>query len=684
LVVGENIGYSREKNLGIDANTAFGGPLSSAINLDPLTPVIETDPEKLKENPYTRSDLMRNEKGYPYGISDWVAQEMSNPLAWIQTRKGNYNWSDNVVGNVYAEAEPIKGLKLRSTLGAKVAYWGTESFTPESYLNSNSITLRNSRHRSFHNRFNWNVENTISYDKTIDRHHFTILVGQGAYLDGHTREANVTYFNLPVDNFDDASMNYNIPAEDRTAGAGEGADHTVTSLFSRLTYDFGEKYLFTAIIRRDGSSRFGKNNKYGFFPSASMGWVISQENFWQTNNMVNFLKLRGGYGVVGNDGIGDFTYLATIGSGRNYAFGTSGSYISGFSPNAPANPDLKWEQTAQVNVGLEATLFNDISITFDWYRKLTSELLLNPRIPAYVGAIGNPSANVGSMENTGIELELGYTKMIREWKLSFTGNMATLKNTVTDLGDDEFIPGGSTFHTMNGNITRTAVGQSYNSWFGYERLGIFQTMEDVLKHTTLVEGEEKVIQPNAKPGDVIWADRNQDGKIDENDRTFLGSPYPSVTFGLTATAEYKGFDVMIFAQGMAGNLIFQGLRRLDVPNANYQRKVLGRWTGPGTSNDMPRLVEGDPNRNFSNPSSLYLEKGDYVRFKTVQIGYTLPSSLVSQIGLEKARIYITGENVLTFTKYTGYDPEIGGNVMGIDNGIYPQARSFMLGVNVGF
>src|SRR5690606_22494091 len=263
------------------------------------------------------------------------AQEMSNPLAWIQTRKGNYNWSDNVVGNVYAEAEPIKGLKLRSTLGAKVAYWGTESFTPESYLNSNSITLRNSRHRSFHNRFNWNVENTISYDKTIDRHHFTILVGQGAYLDGHTREANVTYFNLPVDNFDDASMNYNIPAEDRTAGAGEGADHTVTSLFSRLTYDFGEKYLFTAIIRRDGSSRFGKNNKYGFFPSASMGWVISQENFWQTNNMVNFLKLRGGYGVVGNDGIGDFTYLATIGSGRNYAFGTSGSYISGFSPNAP-------------------------------------------------------------------------------------------------------------------------------------------------------------------------------------------------------------------------------------------------------------------------------------------------------------------------------------------------------------
>lgn len=684
LVIGENIGYSREKNLGIDANSAFGGPLSSAINLDPLTPVVETDLEKLKDIPYVRTDLMRNAKGYPYGISDWVAQEMTNPMAWIQTRMGNYDWSDNVVGNVYAEIEPVKGLKVRSTLGTKFAYWGRETFTPVSYLNSNSIVLENSRHRAFNNRFNWNIENTVSYTKTLDRHNFTILLGQGAYLDGHTREANVTYFNLPVDNFDDASMNYSIPADDISAGAGEGADHTITSLFTRLNYDFGEKYLFTGVLRRDGSSRFGKNYKYGFFPSASMGWVISQEDFWQNNNKVNFLKLRGGYGVVGNDGIGDFTYLATIGSGRNYAFGTDGSYVSGFSPNAPANPDLRWEQTAQVNIGLETTLFNDLSVTLDWYRKLTSDLLLNPRIPAYVGAIGNPSANVGSMENTGLEVELSYTKTIRDLTLTFNGNLATVKNTVTDLGEDEFIPGGSTFHTMNGNITRTAVGQSFNSWFGFEKIGIFQTPEDVVDHTTTIEGEAVVVQPLAKPGDVIWNDRNKDGKIDENDRTFLGSPYPSVTFGLTVGAEYKGFDMMVFAQGMAGNLIFQGLRRLDVPNANYQRKALGRWTGPNTTNDLPRLVEGDPNKNFSNPSSLYLEKGDYLRFKTVQIGYTLPASLISQIGLEKARIFITGENVLTFTKYTGYDPEIGGNVLGIDNGIYPQARSFMVGVNIGF
>lgn len=681
LTVGQNLGYSREKNLGIDANSPFGGPLSSAINLDPVTPLIETNIHRLARTPYTRADIMKSPSGYPYGISQHVAQEMSNPLAWIETRRGNYSWADNVVGNVFAEAEPVKGLRMRSTLGTKVAYWGNESYTPVSYLNSNTIVAQNNMHRSFNNRFDWNLENTISYTKSIEKHNITALLGQGAYMDSRSRQINVTYYNLPVSSYRDASMNYDVPQDDRVAGGGEGPDHTISSLFTRINYNYAEKYLLTAVVRRDGSSRFGGNNKYGFFPSASVGWVMSQENFWPSNNLVNFMKLRGSYGVVGNDNIGNFSYLSTIGGGRNYAFGTEGGYLIGFSPNAPANPNLRWEQTAQTNIGFEATLFENVSLTVDWYKKVTTDLLMNPRIPAYMGAISNPAANVGSMENTGIEVELGYRKRIGEVNLDFNGNFSTLKNTITDLGDVDFLPGGSTFHTMRGPITRTAVGQSYNSWFGYERLGIFQTMEDVASH---VNSAGEMLQPDARPGDIIWADRNGDGIINEDDRTFLGSPYPSMTFGLTISAEYKGFDLVVFGQGVSGNMIFQGLRRLDVPNANYQRKILDRWTGPGTSNDMPRLVEGDPNHNFSNPSDLYLERGDYFRLKTVQLGYTLPKAAIKRAGLERARVYIMSENLLTFTRYTGFDPEIGGNVMGIDNGIYPQARSFMMGVNVGF
>lgn len=680
LTVGENIGYAHNKSIGLgNTNSEFGGPLSSAINLDPITPVVVTDPAVAAGSPYADNPVFRDAMGRPYGISSAVGQEMSNPLAYMKTRDGNYGWGDNIVGNVFAEAKPIEGLVLRSTVGFKLAYWGDKSFTPIYYL---AATQKNDVTRYFNSvnrRFDWNVENTISYSTTIEDHNFTILLGQGAYQDNFSNGINVTKSGLPVDSFDDASMNYNIPSDDRDGNGYENAPHNVSSLFARLNYDFDEKYLLTAVVRRDGSSRFGSNNKYGFFPSGSVGWVVSREGFWPSNNVVNFLKVRGGYGVVGNDNINDFMYLATISGGRDYTIGTGNVSSPGYSPNAPSNPDLRWEETSQLNIGFEATILRDLTLTVDWYKKETTGILRRDPMPWHGGYINDPFANIGDMENKGVELELGYNKRIGDLEFSLTGNVSYLENKVTNLGDVEYY-NTSSFQNM-GNMARMAVGKPIDSFFGYSRLGVFQTQEDIQNHQN---SEGQIIQPDAKPGDFIWADLNDDGQINDEDRTFLGSPIPDWSYGINLTASYKGFDLLVFGQGAAGNQIFQGLRRLDITNANWQTKALGRWTGAGTSNDFPRLSNDDKNENFKKASDFYIEDGDYFRIKVVQLGYSLPQSIIEKAGLSKARIYLMGENLFTFTQYSGYDPEIGGGSFGIDRGIYPQARSFMIGANLTF
>ncbi|MDN3491570.1 SusC/RagA family TonB-linked outer membrane protein [Winogradskyella bathintestinalis] len=683
LTFGQTVGYSNEKNIGIgNTNSEFGGPLASAINLDPLTPIVETDPILVNQAPYTNNGIWRDSNGNPYGISNLVAQEMSNPLAYQQTLLGNYGWADNFVGNAYLELELIEGLKVRSTVGGKLAYWGYESFTPVSYLNASSITTQNNISRGTNKGFGWNLENTVSYTKELKKHNFSLLLGQGVYVDNISSGTNVTYFDIPVDNYKDASFNYSVPTDQITASAYTGNEHIVTSLFSRLNYNYDEKYLFTAIIRRDGSSRFGDNNKYGYFPSFSAGWVPSKEDFWNDNDILNQLKIRGGYGVTGNDNIGDFQYLSTIGGGRDYTIGTSGSVTIGNSPNAPSNPDLKWEETSQLNIGFDARLFDKISVAFDWYKKETTGILQAVTLPGYVGAIGSPTGNVADMENTGIDLEIGYNTQINDLNLSLNGNVSYLENEVTFLGNGvDFLSGGATIQSSTFPITRTQVGQPVNSFYGFRTNGIFQNQEEIDNY---VNSTGTVIQPNAQPGDFRWKDLDDDGDIDSDDRDFLGSSIPKFTFGLTLNLDYKNFDFLVFVQGATGNKIFQGLRRLDISNANYQTSALGRWVGEGTSNSYPRLTTNDTNNNFSNPSDFYLEDGDYLRFKTIQIGYTLPSDLLNKYGIDRIRIYFTTENLFTFTKYSGYDPEIGGGIFGIDRGYYPQAQTNQLGINLQF
>ncbi len=684
FTVGQTLGYAHKKEIGLgNTNSEYGGPLSSALNLDPITKAVITDPVIANSAPYSTNTVMRDANGNPYGISSIVGQEMTNPLAYTQTRLGNYGWSDDLVGNAFLEVTPIEGLKFKSSVGATLAYWGYESFTPEFYLNATNSTSQNNISRGRNKGFGWNLENTVSYSKELEKHNFTILLGQGVYIDNQTSGVGVTFFNIPVDNRNDASFNFDIPATDKTTSSYDGTEHKVTSIFSRLTYNYDEKYLFTGIIRRDGSSRFGLNNRYGIFPSFSLGWNTYKEDFWSQNEIIDQLKIRGGWGVTGNDAIPDFGYLALVNGGRNYTIGIDGAtIITGYSPNAPDNPDLKWEETAQLNVGFEAKLFNTLNVTFDYFVKKTSGILQYTEIPGYVGATGSPLGNVADMENSGIELELGYKKEFGDVKFSANGNISYLKNEVTYLGQGkDFITSGAAGYQSMGNITRTQVGEGYNSFYGFETNGIFQNVAEVNSYTNASGG---LIQPNASPGDFKWVDANGDGTITDDDKQFLGSPIPKYTFGLTLNADYKGFDILVFTQGAAGNKIFQGLRRLDVPTANYQSVALSRWTGEGTSNDYPRLITSDPNGNFTKMSDFYLEDGDYLRLKTVQIGYTLPSSAISKIGAQKLRLYVTGENLATLTNYTGYDPEIGGNVLGIDRGYYPQARSFMFGVNLQF
>lgn len=682
---GQTLGYTRQKSTGLgNTNSEFGGPLSSAINLDPITPLVVTDvASQPNATIYNNATIIRDANGNPYGISNYVGQEMTNPLAYIQTRLGQYNWSDDIVGNAWLEVSPLKGLKLRSSVGVKKAYWGNIGFTPVYLLSSTVSTNKNSYNKGENKSFNWNVENTITYNKIIGDHDFTVLLGQGTYVDNIGGNVGMTFYNLPINNYQEASFRFDVGLANRDGYAGDFIEHKIYSLFSRINYAYAGKYLFTGIIRRDGSTRFGPNKKYGVFPSFSAGWNVDREDFWAGNDIVNSLKIRGGYGVVGNDNSGDFQYISRVVGGYNYSLGNTGVVTTGYAPETLDNPNLHWEETASADVGFDAQVFRDFTVSFDWYNKKTTGILRQVVIPGYVGVSANPWDNVADMKNTGAELEVGYHTSFGKLNFSVNANGSYNKNTVTYVAaDTNFIGGGAGFQSM-GTVTRIQVGHPYNSFWGYETLGIFQNEQQILDYRNK-SGD--LIQPGARPGDLIWADRNGDGKITSGDldKTFLGDNIPKYIFGFTINMDYKGFDFMAFAQGVAGNKIFQGLRRLDILTSNYSTAALKRWAGEGSSTDFPRLTDSDPNGNFSKMSAFYLEDGNYLRFKVVQLGYTLPDRLFSKMGISRLRVYVTAENLFTLTRYTGYDPEVGGGVFGIDHGQYPQARTILGGVQLSF
>jgi TonB-linked SusC/RagA family outer membrane protein len=683
LTVGENFTYTYTRNQNnMNTNSVFGGPLSSALNLDPLTPTTVSDiSAQPNANVYTSNAnyIVRNGQGLPYGISNYVSQEITNPLAYVQTRVGNYNYATNLLGSAFAEVSPIAGLKIRSQISAKQAYYGSDSFTPLYYLNSSTTNLTSTSQYTENDRnLSWNIDNTATYTRSIGKNNFSVLIGQSAQKETGSGIGG-TFIGEPVNTFDQASPNYSLANINKIAYGFDNQPHTLASLFSRVTYDYDSKYLFTGIIRRDGSSKFGANNAYGTFPSAEVGYVLSKEDFFPKNSFVDVFKLRGSYGVVGNEmSLSPFQYTATIGSGRNYIYGSGSdeNIIIGYSPNAPSNPDLKWEETRSADIGFDAILFNNLTVTFDAYRKLTKGMLQTVQLPSYAGFSAQPSANIGNMENKGLELDLGYRNKVGQVNYSVGGNISYNHNQITSLGSQINYFTVGTVQSTTYEIGRSAVGHPVGAFYGFEEQGVFHSQAEINSYTN---SSGALIQPNAKPGDFKWTDVNGDGKIDASDRKFLGNPLPTFTYGINFSVNYKNFDMKLFGQGVWGNKIYQAYRRLDINAANYPLAALNAWTTSNSGSNYPRLTDSDPNNNFRNPSNFYLQNGAYFRIKTLQFGYTLPAQWLKAADVHRVRIFVSSNNLATITGYKGYDPEISG---GIDMGIYPQARTFMAGLDV--
>jgi len=446
LTVGQTFAYTHVKAQGITDNGEFGGPLSSAINLDPLTPVVVTDgiANQPNSNDYTNNpNYIRDSNGNPYGLSRFVSKEMSNPLAFKQTQMGRYRWSDDIVANVFAEVKLHKNITFKSSMNGKLSYWGNQAFTPTNYLSSANKNDFNSLFRQTEQKFEWSTENTVTYQNKFGLHSLNVLLGQGYYEYNISSGQNTTFKNLPVNNWQDASFNFDISPEDKTGDAWDGIHTHKASYFARLVYDYDNKYLLTGTIRRDGSSKFGANNHWGNFPAVSLGWNASNESFWPENNVVTSFKLRGGYGVLGNDAIDDFQFANFLVGNVNYTFGDNLIRV-GYAPSTLENPDLKWEQTSQMNIAADLKLFKNFDLSVDVYRKKTSDILRQVEVPGYLGLLNNPWRNIGDMNNDGIEVSLGYKKNWGDYGFSANGNFGYLKNEITRLESDrEYINFGS-------------------------------------------------------------------------------------------------------------------------------------------------------------------------------------------------------------------------------------------------
>jgi TonB-linked SusC/RagA family outer membrane protein len=684
LTFGENFNYAYTRSTSFfNTNSEFGGPTSSAVNLDPITPVVVTD---INAQPnaaiYTQyaSIIERNAQGQPYGISPYVQNEITNPLAQEQTVLGNYNWSHNLVGDTYLEIEPIKGLKFRTEIAGKQAFYGTESFTPLYYLNGNTNnTGLNSQFRSSDQNLEWNWDNTATYSRSFGLHNLSAVVGTTAEQESG-RKAEITYQGEPITSYQDASFNYSLPQAQRLAGQPADMDSQPihhASYFARVTYDYDQKYLLQGIIRRDGSSRFGPDKIYGTFPSVSAGWVASKEDFFPKNTFVDYLKIRGSYGILGNEeALSPFQYTPVVGSAGGGSYVVGGQLVTGYGPNTLPNPDLHWERTASTDIGLDATLFHDFTVSFDWYNKVTNGLLAQNPLPAYAGYSAAPYANIANMTNKGVELQLGYSKQVHDFNFSFNGNISHNHNNVTNLGIIDYRDGGTVQGSSPSSTQRTEVGQPIYEWYGYKVLGIFKSQAEINNYK---DSQGAVFQPNAKPGDFKYANLGGPGTIGPKDRTFLGNPNPTWTYGFNFNTSYKQFDLGIFGQGVWGNKIYQAYRRLDLPTANYPAAAINAWTPANPNSSYPRVTDNDVNGNFTNPSDFDLHSGAYFRIKTLQLGYTLPKSLLSKIDVDKFRVYVSANNLATITSYDGYDPETS---TGFDRGIYPAARTYMIGVDV--
>ncbi|SFD08486.1 TonB-linked outer membrane protein, SusC/RagA family [Spirosoma endophyticum] len=586
-----------------------------------------------------------------------------------------------ILGSAYIDVKIIDGLTYRLRGGIDYVTARTYSFLPiysESF-NARALAQLSDDRLTYASPL---ISNQLTYEKAFGKHSVNAVVVA-------ERQAGTSLEIIGTGQATSNAIRELNGIVSTSAGlSGTRSENVLESYLGRINYEYAGKYLVGASFRRDGSSRFAPGNKWGNFPSVSAGWRVSEEAFLKNIPAISELKLRASYGTMGFNGIGDYSWQVAVSQNTNAIFGdsrTQGTYFDRLG-----NSDLRWEVTKMSNFGLDLGLFsNSITLSAEVYQRNTDGLILNQPIAPSIGYTQSPIVNVGSMRNNGVEMQLGYNKTKGALRFNASGNISFISNKVLSLGPTVSpLLNGANADYGGGDITRTEAGQSIQYFYGYKVAGIFQNADEVKAAPT---------QDNAQPGDLRFVDTNGDGKIDASDRVNLGSFLPKFTYGLNLSANYRGFDLSLFFQGVQGNKIYNGVKVLEqgmLRLFNAGTDVLRAWTPTNTSTDVPRAVDGDPNGN-TRTSDRFIEDGSYLRLKNLSIGYSVPATVLQSFSrgtLSRARIYLASTNLLTFTKYTGYDPEVGSRTSntnptltnGIDYGQFPQARSFMVGLQIGF
>lgn len=682
LKVGENIGFSYIKSNGVATGNVYSNTLRGAYSTSPLMGIyLQND---------GRDDL---NNGYSYSkTGDWNQNE-GNPVADMY-RSRNRSTSQNLLANVYAEIQPLKNLKIRTQLGYELNTSQYRSYNPPYTSNELSKGKPADVSQSQYKGHTITWTNTATYNWNIDEHAFNAMIGMEAQ---RYSGDNLSAENEPLDLYYNWSTAYISNAVDVNAAKAAGYpsnDYRRVSYFGRIGWDWKETYMVNATLRCDGSSRFSKDQRYGWFPSISAGWVISNEKFMKsTSSWMDFLKLRASWGQVGNNNIGDFLYAASItmngsdynfGTGKGSSYNTKGSY----SPRL-ANSDLKWETSEQTDLGIDARFINSrLGLNVDYYYKKTKDWIVQAPVVATAGADA-PYINGGDVTNKGVEVGLTWNDRIgKDFSYNIGGNFAYNKNKVGKIPtSDGMIHMTSGASAMRDNMTefyRCQDGHAMGFFWGYKTDGLFQNQKEINDWVAAGNG----ILSGTEPGDIKVIDQNHDGQINDDDKIDLGNGIPKWNFGFNLGFNYKNFDFSAVLSGAADFKIANGQYRNWGNNqgkANYTTYFLQRWNGEGTSNSVPRLTSDD--HNWTNFSDLWLEDGDYLRIANITLGYDF-SKIIKCKYISQARFYVQVQNLYTFTKYSGMDPEVGYGgdswVAGIDCGTYPHARTYLVGVNLKF
>ncbi|MDY3847220.1 MAG: TonB-dependent receptor [Prevotella sp.] len=694
IKVGENLYYGHRQKQGLDDGNMYANQLSTMLRANPLIPIYNSDGD------YFGYDDLKSSGFFNY------TSYATNPIASLVNNQSANNKSVNhnldVVG--YIEIQPIKGLIYRGQVSYKQSTWTWRNFLGTYHLNDQGDQRTNeSATNQIGTGWNWNTTNTLNYKFDIAKdNHFDVLVGTeyGESRPDFGFELSATATDAIISDFDHAYMTLMKNNTAATVSGLPSGDTRGMSYFGRLNYDFAEKYMFSAIIRADGSSMFAPGKRWGYFPSFSAGWVISNEKFMESlSGTLDFLKLRAGWGQNGNKNISAFQYEAAFAydAFSNYSFGnTKDTPVRGASLSRLANADLTWETSEQLNIGLDARFFGGkLSFNADWYKKKTKDLLVAVPVSPTTG-FSSQLKNAGTVENTGIEVALNWQDQIgKDFKYNIGYNIAYNKNEVTEVNSPQkYNNGGSDLLAQGtGYMARFEEGHPIGYFWGYKTAGVIQNAEDLAAYTaTLKDGDPANSHQGSglKVGDLKFVDFNGDGIVNDDDKTDLGNPTPDVTMGITLGASYKGFDINVTGYAALGQQVARSYRKFtDGEYENYTSEVYSYWNGEGTSNKYPMLAKMNTGVNWQSISDIYIENADYFRLQNLTLGYDF-KTIWKNCPFQQLRLYVAAQNLFTITGYKGMDPENGKSigseswVTGVDVGNYPQPRTYMVGVNVKF